>query len=388
MTPGSQKAYLFTRSGLELRDDIPIPEIRPGFLLLKIMGVSICGTDIGMLKGDAWTQENVYPCMSPDHVLGHEFFGEVVAAGSGTFVKAGTIGACESHYPCPTCMEKGIDGHTCEHYGIYGVWGHSEGGKKMPLLGGAFSEYALVPESNFYDVGDLHKTFHCSLIEPCGNTWMIMEDLTRRASIKTLLIIGSGPHGLNLQCFADYFGVKTIVAVEPNDFRRGYARGLGAAHMVLRDLDSLTPEKLGEIAPGGFDAVLDVVGYKSVMDKVLSSGLVKEGGILGLFGLPKEHGRTVSTKAGDFLMNDFIFQRMEADIGSIHAVGYTGRTDHAMKTLIKALRDGERGRRLQELLSRQLRIAGPLDELDRMIKGGFPGNMEPEELKIGFTGFR
>jgi threonine dehydrogenase-like Zn-dependent dehydrogenase len=379
-----QKAYLFEKErGLYFSDKVPLPQkVLPGHLLIRIMGTSICGTDIQILKKDAWTRENVFPHLNGGMVLGHEFYGKVVKKGSGTKTKLGSIGACESHYPSPESIKEKIDGHTCPNYGIFGVWGHKINEEnRAPVLGGAFAEYIMVPESNFYHVKDLYKTFPCSLIEPSGNTWAIIEDLRERGLPESMLIFGAGPHGINLQVFGQYFGVKRIVVVEPDDYRRGFSRGLGAADAVVKPQDIEHEE---------FDAVFDMVGYKSIIDVVLEKGLIKENGIFGLFGLPKEKDRIIETKVGNFDMSKFIFEKMEA-VSSTRAgkefryIGYTGRTDSTLKELIKALQSDKD---LQDKLKRPLRLEGPLDRLDLMLKAGFPDIFNQDDLKIGFNGFK
>jgi (R,R)-butanediol dehydrogenase/meso-butanediol dehydrogenase/diacetyl reductase len=396
--PKNQRGFVLTKNGLIYRDDLPVPQNIPtGYLLLKILGCSICGTDFGMMKAekDPWTRENVFPKMSKghDHILGHEFFGKVVKKGLNTEIEIGRVGACESHYPSPECIENGIYGHTCKDYGIFGVWGsRKRDGTYAPLLGGAFSEYIMVPELNLYDLGNLYKKFHCSLIEPLGNTWMIIEDLLKRGFPEDMLIFGSGPHGLNLQIFAKYHGVKNIVVVEPNDYRRGFARGIGAGKVFLKP-NELTKKVVNEITNGkGFDVVNDMVGLKIVVDTVLENDFLKENGILGLFGLPKEANRKIYTNLGEKSMSDFIFKRQtkkgKTKSGrDFYYKGYSGRTDSAIRNLIKALKDKEKGDFLINMLEKPLRIAGPLNKLKEMLDNGFPDNKNHDDLKIGFTAF-
>ncbi|NLZ26189.1 MAG: alcohol dehydrogenase catalytic domain-containing protein, partial [Chloroflexi bacterium] len=59
------KALWLEEKILQLRDDIPIPELNPGEALIKTQLAGICSTDLEMLKG-------YYPFTG---VLGHEFVG-------------------------------------------------------------------------------------------------------------------------------------------------------------------------------------------------------------------------------------------------------------------------------------------------------------------------
>ena len=62
--------------GLEMMD-VPMPEVGPTDVLIKIKKTSICGTDVHIWKWDAWAQRTI---PVPMHV-GHEFCGEVVEVG-------------------------------------------------------------------------------------------------------------------------------------------------------------------------------------------------------------------------------------------------------------------------------------------------------------------
>ena len=53
--------------GLELRQ-VPVPEVGPGEVLIKIHKTAICGTDVHIYNWDAWSQEHI----KPPRVIGHE----------------------------------------------------------------------------------------------------------------------------------------------------------------------------------------------------------------------------------------------------------------------------------------------------------------------------
>jgi threonine 3-dehydrogenase len=57
---------------------VPIPEIGPNDVLIKVKKSAICGTDVHIWKWDDWASSTVPVPM----VVGHEFVGEVVDFGS------------------------------------------------------------------------------------------------------------------------------------------------------------------------------------------------------------------------------------------------------------------------------------------------------------------
>ena len=59
-------------------EDVPIPAIGRGDVLIKVLRTGICGTDLHIYKWDDWAQRTIPVPM----VVGHEFVGEVVQVGS------------------------------------------------------------------------------------------------------------------------------------------------------------------------------------------------------------------------------------------------------------------------------------------------------------------
>ena len=68
--------------GLVLRE-VPVPQIGPNDLLIKIEATSICGTDLHIYNWNDWAQNRIKPPL----VIGHECCGRVVAVGSARSVE-------------------------------------------------------------------------------------------------------------------------------------------------------------------------------------------------------------------------------------------------------------------------------------------------------------
>ena len=66
------------RPGLELIE-VPVPQVRPGEVLIRVRATGICGTDLHIAGWDDWAQAQIKPPL----VVGHEFCGDIVAVGSG-----------------------------------------------------------------------------------------------------------------------------------------------------------------------------------------------------------------------------------------------------------------------------------------------------------------
>ncbi len=59
-------------------EEVPVPEIGPNDVLIKVKKTAICGTDVHIYNWDQWAQKTVPVPM----VTGHEFVGTVADVGS------------------------------------------------------------------------------------------------------------------------------------------------------------------------------------------------------------------------------------------------------------------------------------------------------------------
>src|SRR5258708_16712000 len=81
-------------------EQVPVPEIGPNEVLVKLEKTAICGTDLHIYKWDEWSQRVIKPGL----VIGHEFVGRIVDMGPG--VHRYTIGqrvSAEGHIVCGVC---------------------------------------------------------------------------------------------------------------------------------------------------------------------------------------------------------------------------------------------------------------------------------------------
>jgi len=59
-------------------EDVPVPQVGPRDVLVRVAAASICGTDLHIWKWNPWAQQRVNPPLT----IGHEFAGTVVEVGS------------------------------------------------------------------------------------------------------------------------------------------------------------------------------------------------------------------------------------------------------------------------------------------------------------------
>ena len=123
-------------------EQVDIPAIGEGELLLKIEACGVCAGDIKCYEGGFrfWGGEGNPPYCEPPFVPGHEFIGRVVEVGK-EYTGNLTIGsriAIEQIVPCGECAYcKSGKYWLCQPHNVFGF--------KQSLCGG-FAEYVRVPK--------------------------------------------------------------------------------------------------------------------------------------------------------------------------------------------------------------------------------------------------
>ena len=81
-------------------EDVPVPEIGPNDVLIKVYKSSICGTDLHIYSWDEWAQKTIPVGMT----IGHEYVGHVAKVGSEVSeFKEGDRVTGEGHIACGHC---------------------------------------------------------------------------------------------------------------------------------------------------------------------------------------------------------------------------------------------------------------------------------------------
>lgn len=249
-------------------EELPIPNIGPNDILIKIMASGICGSDV--LE---WYRIKKAPL-----VLGHEIAGEIVEVGKNIkHLKNGDRVFATHHVPCEECYfcKRGHE-TACEVF-------HT----KNNFTPGGFSQYLRVSGKSVY-TGTLvlpeHVSFEeGSFIEPLGT---VVRGL-RAINIEkhdTVVVLGCGIAGLLMIKLAKAKGVERILATDINDFRIKAAERFGATKAVKPD-DNVD-EILKHINEGRLaDKVIVCAGTLSAARQSLT--LVERGGTILFFAVPK-----------------------------------------------------------------------------------------------------
>ena len=192
-------------------EEVEIPKIGAGELLVRTEACGICGTDV--LE---WYRKKRAPV-----VLGHEATGVVVEVGEGvTAFKPGDRVFVSHHVPCGVCR-----------YCLAGKETACETLHTTNYYPGGFSQYIRVPKINVekgtYLLPDSVSFDEGVFIEPLG---CVIRG-QRVAGLKkedTLLILGSGVAGILHLQLARLKGVSKIIITDISEKKLEYAKSLGA----------------------------------------------------------------------------------------------------------------------------------------------------------------
>jgi alcohol dehydrogenase/L-iditol 2-dehydrogenase len=255
--------HALREGGVELRE-VPVPTAGPGEVLLRVRGVSVCGSDVHQYHN---TQS--WPVRVPV-VLGHEFCGEVAALGPGVSgFAAGDRVASE------TAAEIDPDSPQTRA-GLYNL----DPGRRGFGYGvdGAMARYVRVPARCLHRLPDRVPFELAALTEPCCVAYQAVVVNSRIRPGDLVAVIGPGPIGLLCAQVARICGAGTVVLAGLVRDRPRLQLGLrtGATHAVeteTRDLTA-TVRSLGD--GHGADLVVDAAGASAALQQAIA--LVRPGG--------------------------------------------------------------------------------------------------------------
>ena len=251
---------------------VPVPELGPNDVKIKIKKTAICGTDVHIYQWNDWAQHTIPIGLT----AGHEDVGEVVEVGPGVEgFKPGDLVSGEGHITCGKCR-------NC-------LEGHKENCKDAKGVGvnrnGAFAEYLVIPSSNVWPCNPNVPEELYAIFDPLGNAThtalsydMLGEDV---------LITGAGPIGIMAAAIAKFSGARHVIVTDMNPYRLDLAKKLGATETV-----NLRERKLTEVMKEvgmteGFDVGMEMSGNAAGLSDMINN--MKHGGKIALLGLlPKD----------------------------------------------------------------------------------------------------
>jgi L-iditol 2-dehydrogenase len=260
-------------------EELPVPEIGPGELLIRTRASGICGSDLM-----EWYRIKKAPL-----VLGHEITGEVARVGDGVEdFKVGDRVFSSHHVPCGQCR-----------YCLAGHQSVCELLRTTHFDPGGFAEYIRVPKINVelgtFKIPDSVTFDEGSFIEPLACV-VRAQRFARVGAGQTVLVIGSGISGLLHIQLARARGAAKIIATDVSDYRLKAARQFGADAAIHGEED--VPARLRDLNGGRpADAVIVCTGAMPAIRQATRA--VDRGGVL-LFFAPTAAGVDVPIPLFDY----------------------------------------------------------------------------------------
>lgn len=273
------RALVYHGAGQKSWDEVPDPQLRDDFdAIVGIDAVTICGTDLHILKGDV-------PEVEPGRILGHEAVGTVEAVGSavrsvqpGDRVLISCISGCGI---CIFCRE-----------GRYGQCRGGGGWVLGHLIDGVQADYARVPfaDTSLYRLPATLSSESAVLLADILPTSYEVGVLAGRVGPgDTVVIVGAGPIGLAAVMTARLFSPAHVIVIDPVVGRLDAAKRMGADIVIQNGVGTEDPAVLVADVTGGLGAhvTIEAVGLPETFE--LCTRLVRPGGHvanIGVHGAP------------------------------------------------------------------------------------------------------
>lgn len=267
-----QAAVMFGPNDIRV-EEIDKPICPEGGLVLKIMAVGLCGSDIRNLTSDS--RKGNYP-----FVYGHEIVGIVEEIDpSCTKYK---LGDRLFLFPGTYCMK-------CEDC----ITGHSENckGVEPGLAGtGGFAQYVAVSAKKIelggiYPIPDDVSFEAASLGEPLTSVYACEENIEVGYG-DTLVIVGAGPIGCFMSQLGKMRGAKTVIMIDINEKRLEISKEFGVDHVI--DSSKCDPVEAVKALTNGRGADKVISANPSTAAQAQCVFMVRAGGIVVFFGgVPK-----------------------------------------------------------------------------------------------------
>ena len=257
-------AVLVAPHRFEIRD-VPMPDVGPSDVLIKVERCGICGTDMHMFNGH-------YAADQLPIIPGHEFSGTIARLGEAvTRLEVGMKVVADINVGCGNCFYcRRNEVLNCSEVRQIGI-----------SRDGGFAEYVAVPARLVIPAAPDAPFDLLALVEPVA----CVVRAARKADIRfgqSVVIIGAGPIGTLLGQMMGRVGAAPVSVIERAPQRAEMAREAGADR-VIGDPSAAREIVLAMTGGRGADVVIESVGLPKLYQQALQ--LIRPGGHVAAFGI-------------------------------------------------------------------------------------------------------
>jgi len=252
-------------------EELDIPDLKKGQILVDIKYSGICGAQVNQKKGIK-IDKKFLPCL-----MGHEGAGIVLEVGQGvTKVNSG------DHVVLHWRKSSGLESDFPKYY--------SKTSKKLIGAGliTTFSEKSVISENRLTKIDKKHSLDIAALLGCAVTTGIgIVENELRAHSNSSFLIAGVGGVGLSIIMGANLKSPSNVIALDLNDEKLAFSKTVGSTHQINILKDKKIIDIVNRITDNkGVDYVVDTTGNEEIIDQLLDA--TATGGSLVLVGQPEK----------------------------------------------------------------------------------------------------
>ena len=260
-------AVLYGREDVRV-EQVPIPALAPGEVLLRVAVALTCGTDLKV-----WRRGYHARMITPPALFGHELSGTIAAVGEDVRgFSPGMRVVPANSAPCGACF--------------YCQAGQPNLCEDLMFMNGAYAQFLRVParivQRNLLPIPD-HVTFRdAAMAEPLACVLRGVEEM-RVPQGASVAVIGCGAIGLKFIRVLSCRGAR-VIAIGKRSGQLENARRMGAAETldVTETLDPVDAVRRLTSSRRGVDAVAEAVGQPATWEWAI--GMARRGGSVNLFG--------------------------------------------------------------------------------------------------------
>jgi L-iditol 2-dehydrogenase len=257
-------------------EEMPVPAIGAGEVLIRVHSCGVCGTDLKKIHTGSH---------SAPRIFGHETAGIIAAVGKEVEgFQPGDRVVVFHHVPCGDCYYcRKKTFAQCDSYKRVGCTAGFE------PSGGGFAEYVRVMDwivrRGLVKIPDDVPFEQAAFVEPVNTCFKAVRNL-KIASDETVLVIGQGPIGILLASLAARTGAKVLTS-DLYAERHKIAANFGLSHPIDASKEDVIAVTKAHSEGRGADVVILAVGGNGLIRPAMDAA--RPGGRILLFA-QTQHG--------------------------------------------------------------------------------------------------
>ena len=244
-------------------DDVALPQLGAGQVLVRVTHSGVCGTDLKIFNGQIPVR---YPL-----IMGHEMIGVVVEGASNDGIRTGDRVVIDPFFNCGICFHCRVGQTSLCPNGVLA-------GRDV---NGGFAEYCAAPASHVFRLPDSIDNRTAALLQVM-TTCLHAQRLAKPALDESVVVLGLGVTGqLHVQ-LAKAAGAHPVIGVSRSSFKNELARKLGADSTF--QVGPHVADKILEATHGrGADLIIETTGMIASLPDAIR--MVRAGGRILMFGI-------------------------------------------------------------------------------------------------------